>query len=127
MDYAAELRTHPLVARDRTDTGLIEFECDLFQGTDHELGIQAYAASTTELERDVLPILTNALGQLDHLKAAVPDYDADLAIVTYFAGRLGLTFWERTRNNEFIAIFTPDSAAPTHWRYNGLGNLFDSH
>ncbi|MGN7967488.1 hypothetical protein ACTJKK_15530 [Microbacterium sp. 22179] len=124
MDYAAELRRHPPVAGATTDTGLIEFECDLLRGTDDELGIQAYATSSASLESDVLPVLTNALDRLDSLCRMMPEYDADLAIVTLYEGRLGLTFWERTQNNEFIAIFTPDDAAPHGWRYDGLGDLF---
>ncbi|MEZ3157058.1 hypothetical protein AB1K56_09035 [Microbacterium sp. BWR-S6Y] len=125
VDYAVELRNVAFGSGGLTDNGLIEFEADLFRGTTDELGICAYAASAAELTHEVLPILQNALRQLEHLKAAVPDDDADLAIVTLYEGRLGLTFWERTVNNEFVAIFSPDSTTLTGWRYDGLGDLFE--
>ncbi|WP_104092507.1 hypothetical protein [Arthrobacter sp. GMC3] len=124
MNFATELQSHPLVGRAVTEEGLVEYECDLFPGTADELGVCVYAATAQELEHHVMPLLVSTLNRLDDLLTRLPGHDADLAVVTLWKGRLGLTFWERSINNEFVAIFVPTDSAGAGWQFIGFGDLF---
>lgn len=124
MDYARELLCLPIVGGEVVEDGLIEFEFDLFRGTPHELAVCAYSPSTETMVRDVLPVLVGVLKQLDAMVKQIPTVDADLAVVTLWKGRIGLTFWERGVNNEFVAMFAIKPHDSNNWFFTGFGDLF---
>jgi hypothetical protein len=59
MDYLTELRQQGFHQTDgKPDSaGRVEFNSDLFRGTDSEVTVQVYAVDQEELEREVMPTL----------------------------------------------------------------------
>jgi hypothetical protein len=123
MGYLAELRHQGFhQADDQPDSdGRVEFNSDLFRGTDSEVTVQVYAVDQEELDREVMPVLEALLPQVDEMVEALGEIDADLAQVILYRGRLGLHFWSRGVNNEFTAVYTHRDG---RWVFQGFGEIF---
>lgn len=123
MDYLAELRHQGFhQADDQPDTdGRVEFNADLFRGTDSEVTVQVYAVDEEELDREVMPVLEALLPQVDEMVEALGEIDAGLAQIILYRGRLGLHFWSRGVNNEFTAVY---ARCEGRWDFQGFGDIF---
>ncbi|MFZ4842968.1 hypothetical protein [Mycetocola saprophilus] len=122
MDWTGELRRRMFLDTGEGDGELTEYNCVLFPGEEHELTIQAYAPGLEELSRFVLPEVREFLDGLDALIKNRDELDADLAQVIHYRGRVGLVWWSRGMNNEFVGIYRPD---PAGWRFLGFGDIFE--
>ncbi|RLP75569.1 hypothetical protein D9V32_08835 [Mycetocola tolaasinivorans] len=122
MDWTGELRRRTLIDTGEGDGELTEYNCVLFPGEENELTIQAYAPSLDELSRFVLPEIRDFLAGLDELTAHRDELDADPAQVIHYRGRVGIVWWSRQMNNEFVACYGREN---DDWRFLGYDDIFD--